>query len=271
MDKKAIVYPSFKSAQALYSNYSTITDNLSLWNHLLKYIDSSFLSALNSENIREIYNKIILKYYPNESCIKAEFLNNILLRGKKHVSIFELPVGSSRVDLCKINGKSFAYEIKSDLDNFTRLSKQLQDYLFIFDYVYVICSENRVYNISDFIPKECGIYTYKITSHGIYHFNLFKKATINTLINSNRQLQLLHKKELLDYFSFDATEYNKNNAIKAILHKYDSIYINKQFKKALKTRYQKQWDFLKTYKDNILEIDYQWFFKNPINPAIIYN
>ena len=49
------------------------------------------------------------------------------MKGKSHVTIFELPVGSSRADLCKINGTSVAYEIKTDLDNFNRLEKQIED------------------------------------------------------------------------------------------------------------------------------------------------
>ena len=63
------------------------------------------------ENIHKIYNRIILNYYPNEICIKSSFIKQILMNGKKHVTIFELPVGSSRADLCKINGESIAYEI----------------------------------------------------------------------------------------------------------------------------------------------------------------
>ena len=271
MKKNAIVYPSFESAQALYSSYSTIADNVTLRDSLLKHVDSSFLSTFSYDNIREVYNSIILKYYPNESCIKAEFINKILLKGKKHVSIFELPVGNSRADLCKINGNSIAYEIKTDLDNFSRLSKQIRDYQSIFEYVYVICSENKADEITNFISDECGIYTYRITNRQTYHFDLIKKATINRQINSYKQLQLLRKKEFLEYFNSDVSEYKKSCIIESILCNYDSIYINEQFIKILKKRYQEQWAFFKENNINLLEIDYQWFFRNPINPSIIYN
>lgn len=271
MSKNAIIYPSFKSAQTLCSHYSTITDNVTLWNLLTQYVDSSFLLSCNYNNIREIYNKIILKYYPNELCIKAKFIDNVLLKGTKHVSIFELPVGNSRVDLCKINGTSTAYEIKTDLDNYVRLEKQLQDYLMIFEYVYVVCSENRAKNIAALIPSNCGIYAYHITNRGTYYFNLAKTATANSNINPKKQLHLLHKKEFFEYFNLNTLEYDKGKIIGTILQDYDSQYINEQFKKALKNRYQKQWDFLRTNTDIILEIDYQWFFKNPISPTIIYS
>lgn len=271
MGIKKIIHPSFEAAQALYSVYSTIADNYTLEDALNKYVDSSFLATLDYSNIREIYNQILLEYYPNESCIKAEFINHILLKGKSHVSIFELPVGSSRADLCKINGASIAYEIKTDLDNFSRLSKQINDYLSIFEFVYVICSSKKEHEIMEYIPNECGIYTYRINRRGNYQFELVKKASLSTHINSQKQLSLLRKNEFKNYFNISIENYSKLDSINQILHSYDSTTINNQFKIILKNRYLKQWNFLKDHKEQILEIDYQWFFKNPIAPPLIYN
>lgn len=102
----------------------------------------------------------MMQKYLNENAIKSSFINKVLLRGKSHVSIFELNVGSSRVYSCKINGTSIAYEIKTDLDNFNRLDKQLNDYLQAFEEVYVICSNNRVNKVKAIILEEVGIYAY---------------------------------------------------------------------------------------------------------------
>ena len=63
-----IVYPTFKDAQQLYAEYSTIQSTSVLYNNLIKTIDSSFLSTMAEENIHKLYNRIILNYYPNEIC-----------------------------------------------------------------------------------------------------------------------------------------------------------------------------------------------------------
>lgn len=271
MVKNNILSPSYESIQALFSGYSTISNNATLKDLLYKCIDSSFLSRFEYNNIREVYNQMLLKYYPNEACIKAEFINHILLKGKTHIGIFEFPVGRSRADLCKINGISIAYEIKTDLDNLLRLNKQIQDYYSIFDQVYVICSSKKVQGILSQLPDECGVYTYHINRLGNYHFELIRKAVHKNSINSSKQLQLLRKQEFCDFFCIDKVSYSKSKAIELVLRSYDSDYINKQFKKIIKERYAYQWTFFKENCNQILEIDYQWFFKNTINPPIIYS
>ncbi len=152
-----IVYPTLKEAQQLYAHYSTIQSISVLYKNLLATIDSSFFSTIKDNNIHEIYNQIILNYYPNEICIKSCFIKQVLMNEKKQVTIFELPVGSSRADLCKINGESIAYEIKTDLDNFSRLKKQIGDYYKIFEKVFIICSATNVDKILKLIPGKASL------------------------------------------------------------------------------------------------------------------
>lgn len=265
-----IIYPTFKDAQQLYSQYSTIENISVLYNNLLQTIDSSFLSLMGNEDIHEIYNKIILNYYPNEICIKANFIKQILMSGKNHVTIFELPVGSSRADLCKINGESIAYEIKTDLDNFSRLQKQINDYYKIFDKVFIICSESNIEHIINLIPDECGIYSYKQNRRKNYKFTLFRDAGLVNNINPSNQLKLLRKNELHSYFSVDSSLQKRSDIIDFIIHNYSSEIINQTFKSILKYRFRSQWDFLKKNHNDIFEIDYQWFYKNQIEPTRIY-
>ena len=267
---KKIVYPTFKDAQQLYAKYSTIENISILYNTLQEFVDSSFLSTMIGKNIHEIYNKIIMKYYPNEICIKSSFIKQILMKGKNHVTIFELPVGTSRADLCKINGKSIAYEIKTDLDNFARLNKQIADYYEIFEEVYVICSASNVFNILAFLPKECGIYTYTQNRCGNYKFQLFRKSTINNKINCLKQLDIIRKNEFIRFFKVNSALSNRSEIINFIIKNYTSEQINNIFKIILKHRFQKQWNFLKKNHTNIYEIDYQWFYKNQIEPSRIY-
>lgn len=266
-----IIYPTFKDAQQLYDKYSTIENVTILSRTLHQFIDSSFLSTMRGKNIHEIYNNIILKYYPNEICIKSGFINQVLMTGKKHVTIFELPVGSSRADLCKINGKSIAYEIKTDLDNFSRLHKQIADYNEIFEEVYVICSSTKLASVLELLPAECGVYTYTQSRYGNYKFRLYRKALVNTQLNPVRQLQLLRKSELQTCFPVDAAvDCSRPERILKIVQKYSNAQINHGFKVLLKQRFQKQWTFLVQNHNDIYEIDYQWFYKNQIAPHRIY-
>ena len=43
-------------------------------------------------------------------------------------ALLELPMGQSVADVVVLNGTSTTYEVKTDLDQFTRLSTQLDDY-----------------------------------------------------------------------------------------------------------------------------------------------
>lgn len=265
-----IVYPSFKDAQQLYSQYSTIENISVLYKNLKENIDSSFLSTLANKNIHEIYNEIIMNYYPNEICIKSSFIKQILLKGKKHVTIFELATGSSRTDLCKINGESIAYEIKTDLDNFSRLQKQIDDYYKIFEKVFIICSEINVSKITELIPEKCGIYSYTQNKHGIFKFKLVRDALEETKMDSLSQLKLLRKNEFSSYFVIDKTLRKRTEIIDYISMAYSSKEINQIFKSILKHRFEKPWTFLKENHDDIFEIDYQWFYKHQIEPSRIY-
>lgn len=267
-----ITYPSLKDLQFLYSKYSIIENKNKLISALEYCLDSSFLSTLTFDNIYDAYNKILMKYYPNEICIKSNFINKVLLKGKKHVTIFELPIGTSRADLCKINGVSVAYEIKTDLDNFSRLQKQLADYLDIFDEVYVICSNTNYNEISSMVPEQCGIFTYVHTKRGAYHFDLTKKASINLKINPRKQLELLKSKELLTCFNLPEIQkaVSRTAMIEYILKKHSPACINDAFKTILKKRYQDRWFFLRENYKKINEIDYQWFYKNQIAPEKVY-
>ncbi|MDD3140108.1 MAG: sce7726 family protein [Lachnospiraceae bacterium] len=270
MQKNKIIYPTFKDAQQLYTSYSTIENGSVLYDTLSKLIDNSYLSSLDSNNIHEIYNKILLKYYPNEICIKSNFINKILIHGKKHVTIFELPIGSSRADLCKINGTSIAYEIKTDLDNFSRLYKQIQDYFEIFDQVYVICSYNNIINITNILPEQCGIYSYTLTQRGSYKFDLIRKSETSTSLNKEKQLNLFRKSEFKCFKQNFTHKQNRAETISDISHCYSTEEVNEIFKSVLKNRYRGSWCFLKQHYNDIYEIDYQWFFKNQIDPIKIY-
>ena len=171
IEKSLTAEALFNLSQELYCNYNTLDTNNSI-NEIFNTIITKYIKITTNDdlNIRKLFNDLINKYYHNEITIKSNFINNILLKSKNHITIFELNSGKSRLDLCKVNGNSVAFEIKTDLDSLYRLDKQLYDYMSLFEKVYVICSEKRCNIIEKVIPYECGIYSYKITKNGKYIF-----------------------------------------------------------------------------------------------------
>lgn len=261
----------FYACQQLYNLYNPLQQTKELYYNLINILQKYSIdtSTITIYNTRDIFNTLILKYYHNEITIKSSFINNVLLKNNNHITIFELNSGKSRVDLCKFNGHSIAYEIKTDLDNFNRLKKQLNDYLKIFEKVFVICSVNNVENIKNNIPNECGIYSYRISNTGKYIFKKEKNAITSSNIDPKSQLSLFTKLELNKLFNLK-TKNTKMDSINEILNKYTVSKINKVFKQNFKNKYKKNWEFLSSNHEEILEIDYQWFFKNNITPSVIY-
>jgi hypothetical protein len=257
---------SLSDAQKLFNMYSPFKTNNDLKDILFRILGQKYENEVSP---RERINTLLINNYPNETVIKSSFINDVILKSNNHVTIFELNVGSSRADLCKINGSSIAYEIKTDLDNIQRLDKQLNDYLKVFEKIYVICSENKFEQINKNVMPECGIYTYRKTRTGIYRFKKVKEALISNQILPLRQLAILTKRELSFNFSID-NKLSREQMYQDILNVHNNDQINLIFKKCLKIKYHSEWQFIRENNKSINEIDYQWFFKYMINPEIVY-
>jgi hypothetical protein len=261
----------FEFAKLLSNHYFTFLSNETITREILKTFNGQIPYDQSNSDLtaREFLNQFILKYYPNETSVKSTFINNVLFKTSNHVSIFELNVGKSRLDLCKINSNSTAYEIKTDLDTPIRLEQQMKDYFQVFEKVYLICSVHNYDSMLPYIPKECGIYTYNKTKTGRYIFKKKRNAVVSTCISPHAQLSVLTKKDLNTFFQCPNLE-TKNAMIDVIKSIKTNKEINKIFKFILKTKYYDKWNFLVENSADILEIDYQWFYKNLLSPEIVY-
>ena len=148
--------------------------------------------------------------------------------------------------------------------------KQIEDYYKIFEEVCIICSETNVSNMLTVIPESCGLYSYKQTKSGKYIFKLQKTAKKNLNLDVDKQLQIVRKSEFYDFFKLPNDISKKTDLISFTKMYYDAETINHIFKKIIKKSFEKQWNFLKKNHDSIYEIDYQWFYKNQIEPSRIY-
>lgn len=85
--------------------------------------------------------------YRNEHVYKNAIANKILLRRhniKTATMLSEFRVGGSVADCVVVNGAATAYEIKTELDTPTRLWKQLDEYMTVFDRTVVVTDESLV-------------------------------------------------------------------------------------------------------------------------------
>ena len=260
----------FNFTRELFSEYSILKMTNELEETFKNLSYKYGFTEIISLNVRETYNYLITKYYPNEATVKSKFLNSFLFNLKNSVTFFEFKLDNSRADLCCIRDKSIAFEIKTDLDNFIRLKKQIYDYSEVFEEVYIICSKENIINARKLLPEYCGIYTYSIHNNSIYKFKREKKATFSSNLNIKKQLNLLNLKELKLSFKKYKDIDSKQQIIDLICGNYSSKFINSKFKTVLKHRYELKWQFIKTNQNQIFDLDYQWFFKNNISPKIVY-
>lgn len=257
-------------APHLYDAYSTVMSEKSL-SHILDEVLGESRHDYPQASARDLINRIVLGSYPNEATIKANFINKVLLpQNSKTVSIFELPVGKSRVDICKVNGHSSAYEIKTDLDTFSRLEKQLLDYIDVFETVYVVTSEMRWRELPEYVPESCGIYSYRQDNDGSYKFRARRRAVKSAELDSEKQLAVIPKCQLGELFCLDSKKLSKQELVQECLERCSTNEINLRFKRYLKQRYGCYWDRFRQLQPEIYEIDYQWFYRYGLSPQIIY-
>lgn len=72
-------------------------------------------------------------------------------------ALLEIPMGSSCADLMVVNGTTTVYEIKTDLDQFSRLDVQLRDYSTRAEHVFVVTSEKRAELAIARAPENVGV------------------------------------------------------------------------------------------------------------------
>lgn len=111
--------------------------------------------------LSEIYHYMDRKYR-NEYFYKNTIFNQLLIDKHdiyKTAALSELPIAESKADFVMINGRGVVYEIKTDLDNLSRLENQIKDYYQVFSYVYIVVSNKHLGKIKEmFQNTKVGIY-----------------------------------------------------------------------------------------------------------------
>jgi hypothetical protein len=240
---------------SLAKSYSTLHYSKQLRETLQAFFKEDSFDEFTKFELQKKFNDALFDNYEGEEILKYKLAK--LFKEKKYVAAFEVKARNSRTDFLVINGLTKSFEVKSKIDNLSRLSKQATDYSDVFEYNTVVIDSKHLKAVENILPEYYGIWYFELNKKIEY-----RKAEYSPNLNAKALLELLNKKELITFFN--------NYNIDQILNKYTLEQINTEIKKALKKRYEQRWQFLKTNWEKILPIDIQFFFNSNIKPELIY-
>ncbi|MFK7780491.1 MAG: sce7726 family protein [Candidatus Gracilibacteria bacterium] len=160
--------------------------------------------------IEYLYKKLSSNYC-NEYIYKNKLFHNELLKKYQSTSnaimLDEFQVGKSKADFVILNGEIKIFEIKTELDSFCKLEKQISDYNKIADKVYIVVSyKDKDKILSLYSNTNLGIVI--LTKRGALKEE--KKALNNKKFNHEVIFKSLRKKEYLNiinnYFGIKVLE-----------------------------------------------------------------
>src|SRR5690606_5502592 len=169
-----------------------------------KYFNANSYKT-NLDIIKSLY-KSLQKHYRCEYVYK----NNLVLKLIKEHSLKttlilnELKIGASKADLVMLNGAVRVFEIKTELDDFSKLSKQLNDYQKFADGVSIVTDEKNAEKLKiEYADTNIGI----IVLDAKNKLQLIKVADSNTsFFEFDTSFKILSKLEFLylvaDNFGF---------------------------------------------------------------------
>lgn len=215
-----------------------------------KYFNANSYKT-NLDIIKSLY-KSLQKHYRCEYVYK----NNLVLKLIKEHSLKttlilnELKIGASKADLVMLNGAVRVFEIKTELDDFSKLSKQLNDYQKFADGVSIVTDEKNAEKLKiEYADTNIGI----IVLDAKNKLQTIKEAGSNTsLFDFDTIFKILRKQEYLDLvadnFGFvpDVPNTQIFRACYELLASKDIVDFQKQVLNKLKERKLLKPDFLKS-------------------------
>lgn len=167
--------------------------------------------------------------------IKTRLIDYLLENYETEIIGLEVPYlfGYRRADLVTIiDNKTVAFEIKSELDSLSKLPAQIDDYIDVFNEVYVVLAEKyKRSSIVSKLPQKVGIY-YIDKNNKI---SLQRKAKEQKILNPDKLVYFFKKEEMIRLnninsdFSLRKTreKFLKQNSIKNIVEYSKNILRNK--------------------------------------------
>ncbi|WP_434690096.1 sce7726 family protein [Glutamicibacter sp. Je.9.36] len=138
----------------------------------------------------------------NEYVFKNQIVSKIVFgrhSPRTASALLELHMGKSIADVVVINGTTTAYEIKTDLDDFSRLSSQLVDYTRHTEHAFVVVSDKRAHLAEQQIPDSVGLYSLRpngalsLLRPSASHLDRFSTDNLFKLLRTSEAADLLHR------------------------------------------------------------------------------
>lgn len=260
------------AAKALNNSYDPFKTDAQIWSLLRAVFPKNICQKFSKRLLgHEAVNQILMAYYPGERVIKYHLVKDNL-QTEDEVTIFEMCVDSSRVDIGRINGESHAYEIKTELDSLHKLTKQIDDYSKVFEYVHVVVHERYLNSVLELSPEYCGIDVFYL-SNECWEIKTERCATINPNIDETIQVKSLSSKDMAellkiaDCHDIPKTKSERESAIFKLIPQNE---INELFKTVIKAKFAHRWNYLRHNFNSILPIDIQMFYKCNADPKWVY-
>jgi hypothetical protein len=247
----------YETINSLARSYHALAHQQQLRSLLTTVYPDSDFSGVDKRGLHEMINYTLLKGYVGEEVLKYLLIKDFF--HKKVTAAYELKVNNSRIDFLTINGHTTSFEIKSNLDNLRKLTKQMGDYVSVFEYNYIVIDEKHLLPALSVAPKSYGVWVYRNKKKEVV-----RDAELNTQLEPSLQVSLFTKKELGIFFK------GYQECRDRISLDFTPAAINEIFKLMLKKRYEQKWSFVKAHRDMILPIDFHFFYHNNISPDLIY-
>lgn len=264
-----------RAAHELSVSYDPLMSDSKVWELLLNTLPTAVSEKLaqlgSSELGHRVVNDVVMCGYPGEQVVKYHL-------AKKHVHeansivVFELNVGTSRVDMARINGCSYAYEIKTELDSLARLDSQIKDYEKAFEYTYAIVHSRHTANAIEILPTHCGIIQISDICCDA-RFSIIREAVKSPFLSSEVQIKSLSSRDLsrlLRMAGISSVQNTRSQRESAVFEALDSHQINRFFKEVLRQKFCSQWQFVRQHFSQLLPIDVELFYHSMADPSWVY-
>jgi len=262
-------------ARRLIASYDALMPDVSVWELLLSVLPASVSEKLatfrSSELGHRVVNDVIMDNYPGERIVKYWFARNHVDELDSTV-IFEPNIGASRLDIARVNGCSYAYEVKTELDNLARLESQMSDYEKVFEYVYAVVHPRHTANVLEMLPPHCGIVQICDHCHEA-QFDVIRDAVESSFLSPEAQVESLSSKDLgqlLCMIDMSPAPNTRAERQKAVLDALDDRQINTFFKELIKAKFSSRWRFVQQHFNQLLPVDMELFYRSMADPKWVY-
>lgn len=159
------------------------------------FISTSYRT--NLDIIKSLYKSMQMQYRCEYVYKNNLFLDIIKEHGlEETLTLNEFKIGTSKADIVMLNGIVRIFEIKTELDDFSKLSKQIKDYQKFANEVNIVTDKKNVEKLIDEYAKtNIGIIALDIKNK----FQTVKEAGNNTeLFDFDAIFKILRKQEYID-------------------------------------------------------------------------